>query len=477
MGRRATLLQIAWDAVRARSDGPEAIAARRDARLAGMLAHARRNPFYRRHWSGLGGNARLADLPPVTKAEWVEGFDESVADPAITREAVWEYMQDRARVGHPWLGRYSVCRSSGIAGKKALFVTDQHAMDVYWALWLTRGWMSWLGARGAARLARRGGRVASVIATNAHFASAAMVRRPSPMGDLANVRSTTLSIQKPVSRIVRALNYWQPAALVGYPTALDCLAVEQLRGRLSLDIVLAVSVSEWVEPAARERIEEAFGCPLRDSYAASEFLALGFECPEGWLHVNADWVVLEPVDEALRPVPPGETSHTALVTNLVNRTQPVIRHDLGDRVTVRPEPCPCGSPLPAMHVEGRQHDTLFFRDGDREVALLPMALIIGLLGSIPGIGPGTQMVQTAEDVLSFRVQFSEGADIDAAWREMAARVRSYLRARGLAHVSVELSPIPPGRDPRTGKLRRTWSEVPVSAVHSTRSGARNMASD
>jgi phenylacetate-coenzyme A ligase PaaK-like adenylate-forming protein len=462
MGRRARLLRVAWDALRARSGGPDAIASRRDRRLAEMLTYARRTSFYRRHWRGIPGNARLADLPPVTKQEWVEGFDETVTEPAITREAVWEYMQDRARVGRPWLDRYSVCRSSGISGKKSLFVTDQEAMDVYWALWLTRGWMSWLGARGAVRLGRRGGRVASVIATNSHYASAAMVRRPSPLGSFANVRSSTLSIQKPVSRIVRALDYWQPAALVGYPTALDCLAVEQLQGRLSLDIVLAVSVSEWVEPAARARIEAAFGCPLRDSYAASEFLALGFECPEGWLHVNADWAVLEPVDEAFRPVPPGETSHTALVTNRANRTQPVIRHDLGDRVTVRPDPCPCESPLPAVQVEGRQHDTLFFRDGEREVALLPMALIIGLLGSVPGIGPGTQMVKTAEDVLTFRVNFSEGADRGAVWEEMARKVRSYLRARGLPHVSVELSPIPPGRDPRTGKLRRTWSEVPVS---------------
>ena len=461
MGRRARLLQVAWDAVRARAAGADAIASRRDRRLAEMLAHARRTRFYRRHWSGIPESAGLADLPPVTKVEWVEGFDESVTDPAVTREAVWQYVQDRARVGHPWLDRYSVCRSSGVAGKKSLFVTDQDAMDIYWALWLTRGWMSWLGARGAARLGRRGGRVASVIATNSHYASAAMVRRPSPLGAFANVRSTTLSIQKPVSRVARSLEYWQPAALVAYPTVLDCLAVEQLAGRLSLDIVLAVSVSEWVEPAARARIESAFGCPLRDSYAASEFLSLGFECPEGWLHVNADWVVLEPVDEEFRPVPPGETSHTALVTNLANRTQPVIRHDLGDRVIVRPDPCLCGSPLPGVHVEGRKYDTLIYRNGDREVTVMALALIT-LLSSVSGIEPGYQIVQTAEDVLSFRMQFSREAD--ATWAEVARRVRSHLRARGLPHVSVELSPIPPRRDPRTGKLHKIWSEVPVSSA-------------
>ncbi|HJR53045.1 MAG TPA: phenylacetate--CoA ligase family protein [Gemmatimonadota bacterium] len=461
MGRKARLLRVACDAVRARAGGPAAIAARRDRRLGEMLWHARQVPFYQRHWSGIRSGARLADLPPVSKEDWVEGFEVSVSDRSITRAAVWEYMQDRSRVGRPWLDRYSVCRSSGVAGKKSLFVNDQDAMDVYWALWLTRGWMPWLGARGGARLGQRGGRVAALIATNGHYASAAMVRRPSPLGAVANVRSTTLSILKPMSRIDRALEYWQPAALVGYPTALDRLAVEQRDGRLALDIVVAVSVSEWVEPAARVRIEAAFGCPLRDSYAASEFLALGFECPERWLHVNSDWVVLELVDAELRPVPPGETSHTALVTNLANRTQPVVRHDLGDRVMARPDPCPCGSPLPAVRVEGRQNDTLIFRDDGREVGLMPMALIT-LLGAIPGLEPGSQLIQTAEDALSLRVRFSEGADPDATWEEVERRIGSHLRSHGLPHVRVERSPDPPGRDPRTGKLRRTWSEVPVS---------------
>jgi phenylacetate-coenzyme A ligase PaaK-like adenylate-forming protein len=455
------LLRVAWDAARARAGGPAAIAARRNARLAAMLAHAGRIPFYRRHWGGVPSGGGLADLPPVTREEWVEGFDHSVTDPRVTRAAVWEYMQDRSRVGRPWLDRYSVCRSSGFSGKKSLFVNDQDAMDVYWALWLTRAWTPWLGARGAARLARRGGRVAALVATNGHFASAAMIRRPSPIGAFANARSSTLSIQKPVARIGRALAYWRPAALVGYPTALDRLAAEQREGRLALDVVLAVSVSEWVEPAARARIEAAFGSPLRDSYAASEFLALGFECPRRWLHVNADWAVLEPVDAELRPVSPGETSHTTLVTNLANRAQPVVRHDLGDRVTVQPEPCSCGSPLPAVRVEGRQNDTLIFRHEGRDVALMPMGLIT-LLGTVSGLEPGSQMVQTAEDVLSLRLRFAPGADPEATWEEVDRRMRSYLRSHGLPHVTVHLSPDPPRSDPRTGKLRRTWSEVPVS---------------
>jgi phenylacetate-coenzyme A ligase PaaK-like adenylate-forming protein len=317
---------------------------------------------------------------------------------------------------------------------------------------------------GLARVGRRGGRVASLIATNGHYASAAMVRRPSPLGAVANVRSASLSILKPVSRLARALEHWQPAALVGYPTMLEQLAARRCEGALALDLVLAVSVSEWIEPAARGRIEEGLGCPLRDSYAASEFLAIGFECPDGWLHVNADWVVLEAVDEDLQPVRPGETSHTTLLTNLANCVQPVVRHDIGDRLTVRADPCGCGSPLPAVRLEGRQNDVLIFSDeADRAVTVPPMGLVV-TTASIAGIEAGYQLVQTGARELSVRIQFPPGADAKVVWDEVERRLKSHLRSLGLRGVGVVRSPIPPGRDERTGKLRKIWSEVPIPTM-------------
>ena len=57
---------------------------------------------------------------------------------------------------------------------------------------------------------------------------------------------------------------------------------------------------------------------LHDAYAASEFTPIALECRRGWLHVNSDWAILEPVDADYRPAPPGEPSHTVLLTNLAN---------------------------------------------------------------------------------------------------------------------------------------------------------------
>ena len=138
-------------------------------------------------------------------------------------------------------------------------------------------------------------------------------------------------------------------------------------------------------------------------------MSIAYGCAQGWLHVNADWVLLEPVDDAYRPVPPGAPSHTVLLTNLANRVQPVIRYDLGDSVMAKPEPCACGSPLPAILVEGRRDDVISLRAPDGSIVrLLPLALTTVVEDAAPG--HRFQIVQTAADRLLLRLHTSHGAD-------------------------------------------------------------------
>ncbi len=91
--------------------------------------------------------------------------------------------------------------------------------------------------------------------------------------------------------------------------------------------------------------------------------------------MNADWVILEPVDAQHRPVPPGSLSHTTLLTNLANHLQPLIRFDIGDRIALDARPCACGSALAVVQVEGRTDDALTLHGADGQpVMLLPLAL-------------------------------------------------------------------------------------------------------
>jgi phenylacetate-CoA ligase len=88
----------------------------------------------------------------------------------------------------------------------------------------------------------------------------------------------------------------------------------------------------------------------RNSYGASEFMPIGWECRIGKMHASADCVILEPVDPQGGTTLAGQPSYSTLLTNLANHVQPLIRYDLGDQITVSSKPCGCGSTLPVIEV-------------------------------------------------------------------------------------------------------------------------------
>jgi phenylacetate-coenzyme A ligase PaaK-like adenylate-forming protein len=270
----------------------------------------------------------------VTKQELMENFDEWVTDPEVTRDGVERFVGDRNLIGTRYLGRYIVFATSGTTGRPAVFVHDQGAASVYLALGAVRRFLPLLSSRTLRAYLRGGWRTAAIVATGGHFTSSVidgLARRRFPR---LSRRNLTLSLLTPRPDLVRELNGFRPAILGSYPTAMSVLASEQEAGTLAIAPALALTAAEWL----------------------SEFMGIAFDCDRGRLHLNADWLVLEPVDASFRPVPPGRASYTTLLTNLANRVQPIVRYDLGDSVTEIPGPCPCGSPLPPIQVEGRRDD-------------------------------------------------------------------------------------------------------------------------
>jgi phenylacetate-coenzyme A ligase PaaK-like adenylate-forming protein len=234
-------------------------------------------------------------------------------------------------------------------------------------------------------------------------------------------------------------------------------------GRLRIRPVLALSGAERLSPAAAERIKASFPCPLRDTYAASEFMGIAFDCRCGHLHLNADWVILEPVDAALRPVPPGTSSHSTLLTNLANRVQPIIRYDLGDTVTMIPTRCPCGSPLPLVRPDGRRDEILYLGSpGGGEIPVLPLVLAT-VVEETAGI-LGYQVIWAGPGRLRVRVDEAPGYDRARVCDDLRRRLREHLASVDLASVVVELTGERPVRDPSGGKMRQFYADWSTPAI-------------
>jgi phenylacetate-coenzyme A ligase PaaK-like adenylate-forming protein len=77
-------------------------------------------------------------------------------------------------------------------------------------------------------------------------------------------------------------------------------------------------------------------------------------------------VIVEPVDERGRPVPPGVPSHKVLVTGLANMLQPLIRYEITDQVVMLDAPCTCGSAHRRVaDIQGRLDDEFVYDGGVR----------------------------------------------------------------------------------------------------------------
>ncbi len=429
---------------------------RRDERLRMLLQSATASPLWRERLRQHRAEQGLQGLRPVGKRELMTRFDHWVSDPRLTLPPLKAFMADPANIGMPFEGRWIAWESSGSSGEPGIFVQDAAAMAVYDvleglrrpALQPLRRWLDpWL----------LGERIAFVGAAHGHFASTVSMRRLARLQPGFAARTVSVDFLQPLPAVVDQLNHFAPSVLATYPSAALLLAQEARAGRLRVPLAEVWTGGETLGAAARAEIEAAFGCPLADSYGASEFLALAASCVHGRLHLNADWVILEPVDAQGRLVPAGVCGDKVWLTNLANHVQPLIRYELGDRVTLHDTPCACGSQLPVIEVQGRSDDVLELRAASgQRVRLLPLALttVIEERGGVFDF----QLVQSGARALRLDVAAPHRAE--EAQRACEA-LRGYLSDQGLGSVRITprcVAAVPAGR---SGKRRRVIARAPA----------------
>lgn len=447
-------MRVVLDLLRAQREGASGLSRRQERRLVALVAHARsESDYYQRLYQGLhAGRFDLHELPPVTKPELMAAFDDWVTDPAVTRAGVESFMADPARIGTPYLGQYFACSTSGTTGHPGLFVHDRCACAVYEAI-NYRIDLAWFSARQCWGLLRRRLRWASVYGTGGHFAGEGWMEFQRQRNFWKRRSFQVFSLQQPLAEVVGALNAFQPAVLTSYPSVLELLAEEQAAGRLRLRPVLVEHGGESVDENSRAGIAAALGAALHDAYAASECILMAFDCAQGWLHVNSDWVILEPVEADYSPTPPGEPSRTVLLTNLANRVQPIIRYDLGDSVLARPDPCPCGNPLPAIRVQGRRDDVLRLQATTGRTVSLPPLAVGSVLDETPGVHR-SQIVQIGPRSVLLRLDVPPDVPQEQVWDDAISNLVSYLAAQELTDIKIVRAAEAPERSPTSGKYRQ-----------------------
>ncbi|MBA3623387.1 MAG: phenylacetate--CoA ligase family protein [Methylibium sp.] len=435
-----------------------ALAARRDRRLGTLLTSAARGPtLYRRLLKRRDpASTCLQDLPIMRKAELMHRFGDWVSDPDLQLDALRRFVAEPAHIAEPFLGRYMVWESSGSGGEPGVFVQDASAMAVYDALEalrrpllrpLQRLFDPWSLAEQTVFVGAIGG----------HFASTVSIERLRRLNPTLARRLHSVNFLQSTPQLVAEINALAPAVLATYPSVAVLLAQEHRDGRLRVAPQEVWTGGETLSMAMRTFVRQTFGCALADSYGASEFLSMACECRCGGLHLNSDWVVLESVDDRGHPMPPDEAGATTLLTNLANHVQPLIRYDLGDRVTLRAKACECGSSLPLIEVQGRSGDTLWLgRPDAKAVSVLPLALST-VLEEEAGLYD-FQLVQQGPCALLLRTGLHGDAARSTLRRARTALV-AFLARQGAPGVQVHCRSGEPGQCCRSGKVQRVVASL------------------
>jgi len=462
------------DAAGALQDSQAGLRLRRQHRLRALCDAARRAPYHRARLGMPDPQGwRLEDLPVLRKRDLMTHFDECVTAPGLDRAALQAFVADPRLIGTLYHGAYAVWHSSGSSGEPGLFVTDARALAVYDAIEATRRTCLRPLARALDPMLAFE-RIAFVGATGGHFAAVASFQRLRRLNPWLAPRLHALSLLQPQQALNAALDRIRPTVLFTYPSAAVVLAEEARGGRLRSRPSEIWTGGETLTPAMRRFVAETFECPVGNEYGASEFPPLASECRYGVLHLNADWAILESVDERGHAVPDGTRGARCLLTNLANHVQPLIRYELEDCVTIRPFRCACGSPLPAIDVAGRSDDLLRLGTSrDEATTLSPMALTT-VLEEEAGL-VDFQLLQVGPRQLELRCRHDAPRDVLALRRGRESLI-DYLRLQQAGAVEVDLRPgCRPVPEP-SGKSKRVCGLAAARAKASDAQGSGSLPS-
>lgn len=319
----------------------------RNEKLRALVLHAYKHvPFYRERFSQIG--LHPGDINSTEDLRYI---------PILQRQDVKRGFPDDLLTAGSEPKGLLLLRSSGSTGSPVQVYSDKVADSWDWACKF-RGW-TWSGYEIGDPFVRLWGNLEVIGRSRGKLEQLRWLA-------LRQLFLPAFELDETAAReYVRRINRFRPVILRGYTSAVVVLArVLAESGGLDHRLKGVIVSGEKCFDSDRTLIEEQFGCPVFDDYGGIEVRSIGHECEAHvGLHISAENVIVEFVENRGDPVPAGELGD--IVVTVLNRfSMPLIRYRIGDVGRALSGSCPCGRALPLMdHVEGRIPDMIYTPSG------------------------------------------------------------------------------------------------------------------
>jgi len=371
-------------------------------RLRDLVRHADAHcPFYRERF-------RRAGVECGAGAD-VRGWERV---PALTKRDIQDHRKELAAADYPAKARIGN-QTGGSTGSPLQFLVDRRRMATRMAS--THRHNRWAGMRPGDWVAQLWGARLDEVPTAGWWAWC----RQHALHRLLFFNTARISAADWESYLA-TLRQHRPRFLLAYARSAAALAEYVLaQGITDIRFEAIIATAEVLLPEHRQQIEAAFGGKVFNRYGCREVSVIASECGEhDGLHVNAEALLVEIVPAEGVPAPWGKV----LITDLLNRSMPLIRYEVGDVARWAEGECRCGRRLPRLAaVEGRTTDFLELPDGG-SVSGPVLTLVFADMPNVRQV----QFVQRGRGEVRLRVIPGPGFD-EAARQQMRARLRPYLR--------------------------------------------------
>jgi phenylacetate-CoA ligase len=187
-----------------------------------------------------------------------------------------------------------------------------------------------------------------------------------------------------LDEFVATIRNFRPNMLFGYPSSLSLIARHaEKRGLIMSDLGIKVAfvTSERLYDDQRNDISRVFGCPVANGYGGRDAGFIAHQCPQGGMHITAEDIIVEIVDQQGNPVPHG-TPGEIVVTHTATPDFPFVRYRTGDIAALSADACRCGRGLPLIkEIQGRSTDFVIAADG----TIMHGLALIYTVRDLPGV--------------------------------------------------------------------------------------------
>lgn len=316
-------------------------------KIRSLLSHSiRKSPFFEGYYKGHDLN-KFSSLPVVNKKIMMDNLT-GYNTVGLTKEQILDFCLEveKSRDFSKRLKGFDIGMSSGTSGNKGVEIVSRREERYMKAALFAR----------------------FDFPKGEKFNLAFILRVSAPAFSLNKFGHTLTYISQlgTVEEICRQLEKVNPNVISAPPSMLKILAREKEHGRLTVQPKRIISYAEILYPDVKSYLHRIFQCPVHEIYKCTEG-PIAITCRHGSLHINEDLVLIETLNEDGTETLPGNPCRKLIITDLHKTSQPIIRYELNDIITISPGRCPCGSSFRVIEkIEGRSDDLFWARNAETQ---------------------------------------------------------------------------------------------------------------